>query len=81
MAAAQLTGIACWAVLGSERFARVALPPGVRRLVLFLDNDAGGRRAEGLAREAHRGGEVEVETRYAEPAGADWNDVLLGRTR
>ena len=81
MAAAQLTGIACWAVLRSERFARVALPPGVRRLVLFLDNDAGGRRAEGLAREAHRGGEVEVETRYAEPAGADWNDVLLGRTR
>lgn len=81
VAAMQLTGIPCWATLGTERFARVALPPTVRRLVLFLDNDAGGRRAEMLAREAHRGSVVRVGARYPEAAGADWNDVLLARTR
>lgn len=80
MAATQLTGIACWATLGTERFARVGFPSGVTRLILFLDNDAGGRRAETLAREAHRGGELMVEARYPAAAGADWNDVLLART-
>ena len=80
IAATQLTGIPCWATVGSERFARVALPPGVRRLILFLDNDSGGRRAETLAREAHRGGPVRVEARYPEAAGADWNDVLIARS-
>lgn len=80
MAATQLTGIPCWATLGTERFARVTLPPSVRRLVLFLDNDAGGRRAEMLAREEQRGSEVRVEARYPEAVSADWNDVLLART-
>lgn len=79
IAATQLTGISCWATLGAERFARVALPSGVRRLILFLDNDAGGRRAEMLARETHRGRELVVEARYPAAAGADWNDVLLAR--
>ena len=81
MAATQLMGIPCWATLGAERFARVVLPRDVTRLILFLDNDAGGRRAEMLAREAYRGSELTVEARYPAAAGADWNDVLLGRTR
>jgi hypothetical protein len=81
LAASQLTGIPCWATLGTERFARVALPPGVTRLVLFLDDDDGGRRAERLAREAQRGSGVEIDARYPDQAGADWNDVLLQRAR
>ena len=79
MAATLLTGVPCWATLGTERFARAALPPSVRRLILFLDNDSGGRRAERLAREAHRDTGVEIEARYPHTAGADWNDVLLNR--
>jgi hypothetical protein len=79
MAATQLTGIPCWATLGTERFARVVLPAGVKRLILFLDHDAGGRRAEKLAREAHRGTDVEIEARYPQASGADWNDALLSR--
>ncbi|HEX8238276.1 MAG TPA: toprim domain-containing protein [Allosphingosinicella sp.] len=79
IAAAELTGIPCWATLGTERFARVALPSCVARLVLFLDNDAGGRRAETLARGAHVGTAIHIEARYPRVAGADWNDVLLGR--
>ena len=79
MAAIQLTGIPCWATLGTERFARVALPSSVNHLVLFLDNDAGGGRAEKLAREALAGSGVGIEARCPGKSGADWNDVLLGR--
>jgi hypothetical protein len=75
LSASQLSGLACWATLGSARFGRLAIPDGVERLILFLDNDRGGRRAEQLARAAH-GGRCLVEPRYAQPAGADWNDVL-----
>lgn len=77
MAAALLTGIPCWATLGTERFARVALPSSVDRLILFLDNDAGGRRAENLARYALTGSGVHIEARYPRGPGADWNDELL----
>ena len=79
IAATQLTGLPCWATLGTERFARVALPPSVERLILFLDNDPGGRRAEKLAREAHAGSPVRIEARYPRRPGDDWNDVLLAR--
>lgn len=81
LAATRLFEIACWATLGTERFARVALPAGVSRLILFLDNDHGGRRAEKLAREAHQGAHLEIDVRYPRPVGADWNDVLLERMR
>lgn len=77
IAAMQLTDVPCWATLGTERFARVALPLLVKRLILFLDNDPGGRRAEKLAREAHGGTGVGIEARYPRAAGADWNDELL----
>jgi putative DNA primase/helicase len=77
MAATELTGVPCWAALGTERFSHVALPASVKRLILFLDNDAGGRRAEKLARETHRGTGTEIEARYPKAGGADWNDVLL----
>jgi putative DNA primase/helicase len=81
MAATLLFGSACWATLGTERFARAALPAGVSRLILFLDNDAGGRRAEMLARDVHRGADVEIEAHYPRRAGSDWNDVLIERNR
>lgn len=81
MAAILLTGTPCWATLGTERFARVALPATVTRLILFLDNDGGGRRAERLVREAQRGTGIELEARYPRAAGADWNDVLLNRAK
>jgi len=77
MAATELTGVPCWATLGTERFAHVALPASVTQLILFLDNDPGGRRAEKLAREAHCGTDVEIEARYPQTPGVDWNDVLL----
>ena len=76
LAATLVTGIPCWATLGAERFARVALPTGVDRLLLFLDQDAGGRRAEQLARAAHRGSSIRLEACYPGVDAADWNDIL-----
>lgn len=80
LSASALFGLPCWASLGTERFALVKLPPEVTELMLFLDNDAGGRRAEALAREAfgHIGC---VEAHYPKRAGADWNDVLRAALR
>ena len=74
LSATALVGLPCWATLGTERFRLVSLPPQVTRLVLFLDNDRGGRRAEALAREAFA--YLAVEVRYPRRRGTDWNDVL-----
>jgi hypothetical protein len=74
LSATALSGLPCWAALGTERFRRLSLPAEVRELILFLDHDAGGRRAERLAREAFA--HVRIEAHYPERAGDDWNDVL-----
>ena len=46
LSASALFGVPCWATLGTERFQRITLPASIRRIILFLDNDAAGRRAE-----------------------------------
>lgn len=74
LSATSLFDLPCWATLGTERFSRIELPPGVEEIVLFLDHDAGGKRAEMLARE-HLGRHV-VEAHYPPCLGDDWNDVL-----
>lgn len=79
LSASALFGIPCWATLGTERFRLVALPPQVSKLLLFLDNDAGGRRAEMLAREAC--GHLPIEAHYPRRKGWDWNDVLRASLR
>jgi putative DNA primase/helicase len=75
LSASLLFGVPCWATLGTERFGLVALPAGVTELLLFLDNDPGGRRAEALARQAfaHL---TTIESHYPPRPGDDWNDVL-----
>lgn len=80
LSATVLFNVPCWATLGTERFARVGLPPEVRELVLFLDHDAGGRRAEALAREAFAAIE-RIDVCRPARAGDDWNDVLRRRSQ
>jgi putative DNA primase/helicase len=75
LSATALFDVPCWATLGTERFAKVALPAEVRELVLFLDHDQGGRHAEAVARAAF-GEMAEIEARYPDEPGEDWNDVL-----
>lgn len=75
LSASQLFGISCWATLGTERFRHVAVPTSASMLLLFLDCDAGGRRAEALVR-SRFGEQVAIEARYPIRDGEDWNDVL-----
>lgn len=75
LSAAQLFGVPCWATLGTDRFRHVALPKSVSTLLLFLDRDAGGRRAETLVR-SRLGDQVAIQARYPPRKGDDWNDVL-----
>lgn len=79
LSASALFGLPCWATLGTERFRLVALPRQVTELVLFLDNDSGGGRAETLAREAFA--HLPIETHRPRRADADWNDVLRAMIR
>ncbi|HTU12136.1 MAG TPA: toprim domain-containing protein [Allosphingosinicella sp.] len=78
LSASILFGVPCWATLGTERFAMLELPAGVAGLLLFLDHDAGGRRAEALARKAF-GHALPIETHVPRRRGWDWNDVLMAR--
>lgn len=75
LSASTLFKLPCWATLGTERFGLVSLPADVRELVLFLDHDQGGRRAEYLAREAF--GHLRIETYVPPHPGDDWNDVVM----
>ncbi len=82
LSASALFGVPCWATLGTERFGHVALPPEVTELVLFLDHDQGGRRAEAIARVTYD--HLRIETHWPPRRGDDWNDVVrarLGRSR
>jgi putative DNA primase/helicase len=74
LSAQTLFSVPVWATLGTERFRRVALPSHVERLVLFLDHDDGGHRAERLAREAFP--TLCIASRMPASQGEDWNDVL-----
>jgi putative DNA primase/helicase len=73
LSATALFDVRCWATLGTERFGLVALPADVRELVLFLDHDGGGRRAERLAREAFAH-VPHIESHVPDRPGDDWND-------
>ncbi len=53
LAAMQLTGVPCWACLGSKRMARVSIPDTVRELHLFADDDEPGRLAAEQTAKAH----------------------------
>jgi hypothetical protein len=79
LSASALFGVPCWATLGTERFGLIALPPEVDELLLFLDHDRGGRRAEMLASRTFAHGRIEA--RYPNLPGEDWNDVLCSAPR
>jgi len=75
--AAALLGIPVWATLGSERFARIAIPDFVERLILLPDNDRAGRLADQQARIAYARAGRTIETVWPWYRLNDWNRVLL----
>lgn len=80
LSAIALFGVPCWAALGIERFRLVALPAETTELLLFLDRDSGGRRAERLARDTFSQS-IRIEAQYPPRPGDDWNDVLRSSLR
>lgn len=76
LSAMQLSGVPCWAVLGS-RFHSVALPHEVREVHVFADNGAPGRVAAEKA--AHRFTKEgrRVLLRFPPATAGDWNDVII----
>jgi hypothetical protein len=80
LSAYQLTGIPVWSLVGTSGFGNVLLPEAVRHVVLFADGDKPGLRDAEVARERFVAEGREVLMSPA-PAGMDWNDVLLGRSR
>ena len=71
-----LLGLPVWATLGNERFARIALPDTVTRLVLLPDNDRGGRIGASKASAAYAMPGRTIETVWPPTGFNDWNDVL-----
>jgi len=76
LSAMALLDVPVWAVLGSERLARVAIPPGVERLFLLPDNDKAGRLGAIAAARAHAAEGRTIEILWPPVGFNDWNDVL-----
>ena len=73
LAAMQLTGVPCWASLGSQRMARIIIPDTVRELHVFGDNDGPGRLAVEQTAKAHAHRRVVV--RFPPDGFGDYADV------
>jgi len=55
----------------------VSIPAHVERLVILADNDAGGRRAAGLARDGLQWDDMIIEVMWPPATENDWADVLI----
>ena len=77
LSAMTLTGMPVWASLGASRLHQVELPPFVRRVHIFADNDEPGRIAADRAAKVHQSLGREAWVQWP-PAGLkDFNDFLI----
>ena len=77
LAATELTGVPCWATLGAKRLHQIAIPAGVREVVIFADNDKSGLAARQRSRRATPTTMI-YDVRIWRPPERhkDWNDTL-----
>ncbi|HYU46745.1 MAG TPA: toprim domain-containing protein [Terriglobales bacterium] len=77
LAAMQATGLSAWAALSTSGMGVLDLPPVVREVIVLADgDDAGESAAKTAALRWRREGRL---VRIARPpAGADFNDMLIG---
>lgn len=77
LSASSMFGVPCWAALNAEMMRSWIAPAGVRRVLIFGDNDAnytGQAAAYALAKRLSAEGVV-TEIKIPERVGTDWNDV------
>jgi putative DNA primase/helicase len=82
IAATKLFGIPTWAALNAGGVERFEPPAGIKRLVVFGDNDVNGtgqRAAYALA--SRLSGRLEIDVRIPETPDSDFNDILMQRGR
>jgi putative DNA primase/helicase len=80
LAASQLSQLPCWASLGAGRMHRVAVPPKVRELHIFADDDGAGRAAAECTADLHRHLGRRVVLRLPPPGFKDWGEVVQQRS-
>lgn len=77
LSATALFGVPCWAVINKAIMSKWIVPPDVRELVIFGDNDAnfsGQAAAFELAHRVSKAGLI-VTPRFPPVPDTDWNDV------
>jgi putative DNA primase/helicase len=79
LAAMQLFDVPCWSTLGGGRMQRVWVPPSVRELFIFADNDDCGRAAVERTAHAHRHRRVIIK--FPPEGVKDWDDVTADQVR
>lgn len=80
LAAMILHGIPVWAALSAPRLDKLAIPRGVRKVVVFADADTAGRQAAQKATLRYREEGREVEVLFPDGGAKDFADVLAARS-
>jgi putative DNA primase/helicase len=76
LAAMQMTGMTVWASLGAARLDKIWLPPTVKEVHIFGDDDEAGRKASGRAALLHANERRTVVPRFPPNDLKDYNDLL-----
>ncbi|HUS96839.1 MAG TPA: toprim domain-containing protein [Hyphomicrobiaceae bacterium] len=79
LAAMELSGVPCWATLGSQRLDKIAIPSSITEIHVFADNDQAGNLAAEKAADHYTRAGRKVLLRYPPSSYEDWNDALLSR--
>jgi putative DNA primase/helicase len=77
LSAMTLTGMSVWASLGAGRLHKVELPPFVRKVHIFADNDEPGRVAAEKAAKIHQALGRRVWIQWPPDGLKDFNDFLI----
>ena len=81
LAAMELSGVPCWASLGAQRLAKIAVPNVVRKIIIFADADGAGKSAAARASSRYAQEGKRVQLRFPPDGCKDWNDALLSQRR
>jgi len=76
LSAMQMTGMTVWASLGAARLDKIWLPPIVKEVHIFGDDDEAGRKASDRAALAHANERRTVVPRFPPNGLKDYNDLL-----
>jgi putative DNA primase/helicase len=79
LSAVQATGLPAWAALSTSGLRSLELPTSIHRVIILADGDEAGDAAARAAAKRWAGERREVRTARC-PRGADFNDLLLGRS-